>query len=101
MAGVSRTTVSFVLNGRADVKIPDETRRRVIDERDDECIGQKGQVVRLEIAPAKDAVDRTEPVSIAAVMQRIASRPVSSTLRSDSSACRAMNPRPGGRPLPG
>jgi LacI family transcriptional regulator len=31
MAGVSRTTVSFVLNERVDVKIPDETRRRVID----------------------------------------------------------------------
>jgi DNA-binding LacI/PurR family transcriptional regulator len=31
VAGVSRTTVSFVLNGRADVKIPDETRRRVVD----------------------------------------------------------------------
>ena len=30
-AGVSRTTVSFVLNGRADVKIPDTTRRRVLD----------------------------------------------------------------------
>jgi LacI family transcriptional regulator len=30
-AGVSRTTVSFVLNGRTDVKIPDETRRRVVD----------------------------------------------------------------------
>ena len=30
-AGVSRTTVSFVLNGRTDVKIPDETRRRVLD----------------------------------------------------------------------
>lgn len=29
-AGVSRTTVSFVLNGRTDVKIPDETRRRVL-----------------------------------------------------------------------
>jgi DNA-binding LacI/PurR family transcriptional regulator len=31
VAGVSRTTVSFVLNGRADVKIPDETRQRVVD----------------------------------------------------------------------
>jgi LacI family transcriptional regulator len=31
MAGVSRTTVSFVLNQRPDVKIPDETRRRVVD----------------------------------------------------------------------
>jgi DNA-binding LacI/PurR family transcriptional regulator len=31
LAGVSRTTVSFVLNGRTDVKIPDETRRRVLD----------------------------------------------------------------------
>ena len=30
LAGVSRTTVSFVLNDRADVKIPDETRRRVV-----------------------------------------------------------------------
>ena len=30
-AGVSRTTVSFVLNERADVKIPDDTRRRVRD----------------------------------------------------------------------
>ncbi len=30
-AGVSRTTVSFVLNRRADVKIPDETRQRVVD----------------------------------------------------------------------
>ena len=30
-AGVSRTTVSFVLNGRPDVAIPDETRRRVED----------------------------------------------------------------------
>lgn len=30
-AGVSRTTVSFVLNGRTDMKIPDETRRRVLD----------------------------------------------------------------------
>jgi DNA-binding LacI/PurR family transcriptional regulator len=30
MAGVSRTTVSFVLNDRVDVKIPDETRRRVV-----------------------------------------------------------------------
>ncbi|MEP6638559.1 MAG: LacI family DNA-binding transcriptional regulator [Chloroflexota bacterium] len=30
-AGVSRTTVSFVLNDRADVKIPNETRRRVFD----------------------------------------------------------------------
>jgi LacI family transcriptional regulator len=30
-AGVSRTTVSFVLNQRADMKIPDETRRRVVD----------------------------------------------------------------------
>jgi DNA-binding LacI/PurR family transcriptional regulator len=30
-AGVSRTTVSFVLNRRTDVKIPDETRRRVLD----------------------------------------------------------------------
>jgi LacI family transcriptional regulator len=29
-AGVSRTTVSFVLNGRQDVKIPEETRRRVM-----------------------------------------------------------------------
>jgi DNA-binding LacI/PurR family transcriptional regulator len=29
-AGVSRTTVSFVLNHRQDVKIPDETRRRVL-----------------------------------------------------------------------
>lgn len=29
-AGVSRTTVSFVLNGRTDVKIPDRTRRRVL-----------------------------------------------------------------------
>ncbi len=28
-AGVSRTTVSFVLNDRTDVKIPDETRQRV------------------------------------------------------------------------
>ena len=31
LAGVSRTTVSFVLNGRTDVKIPEETRRRVLD----------------------------------------------------------------------
>ena len=31
LAGVSRTTVSFVLNDRPDVKIPDETRRRVLD----------------------------------------------------------------------
>jgi LacI family transcriptional regulator len=30
-AGVSRTTVSFVLNHRADVKIPDGTRQRVVD----------------------------------------------------------------------
>jgi DNA-binding LacI/PurR family transcriptional regulator len=30
-AGVSRTTVSFVLNGRTDVRIPDDTRRRVLD----------------------------------------------------------------------
>ena len=30
-AGVSRTTVSFVLNGRMDMKIPTETRQRVID----------------------------------------------------------------------
>ena len=30
-AGVSRTTVSFVLNEREGVKIPDETRRRVLD----------------------------------------------------------------------
>ena len=30
-AGVSRTTVSFVLNGRTDVKIPTETRTRVLD----------------------------------------------------------------------
>lgn len=29
-AGVSRTTVSYVLNGRTDVSIPDETRARVI-----------------------------------------------------------------------
>lgn len=29
-AGVSRTTVSFVLNGKTDVKIPDETRQRVL-----------------------------------------------------------------------
>lgn len=29
-AGVSRTTVSFVLNGRADAKIPEVTRRRVL-----------------------------------------------------------------------
>jgi len=29
-AGVSRTTVSFVLNGRADVSIPAETRQRVL-----------------------------------------------------------------------
>ena len=31
MARVSRTTVSFVLNERAGVKIPDETRQRVLD----------------------------------------------------------------------
>jgi LacI family transcriptional regulator, galactose operon repressor len=31
LAGVSRTTVSFVLNDRVDVKIPEETRRRVKD----------------------------------------------------------------------
>jgi LacI family transcriptional regulator len=31
MAGVSRTTVSFVLNHRADVKIPAGTRQRVVD----------------------------------------------------------------------
>ncbi|HEU0242482.1 MAG TPA: LacI family DNA-binding transcriptional regulator [Candidatus Limnocylindrales bacterium] len=30
-AGVSRTTVSFVLNGRVDAGIPEETRRRVED----------------------------------------------------------------------
>ena len=30
-AGVSRTTVSFVLNGRSDVKIPDGTRTRPPD----------------------------------------------------------------------
>ena len=30
-AGVSRTTVSFVLNGRSDVKIPAETRVRVLE----------------------------------------------------------------------
>lgn len=30
-AGVSRTTVSFVLNGRTDVKIPPATRRRVTE----------------------------------------------------------------------
>ena len=30
-AGVSRTTVSFVLNGRSDVKIPTATRIRVIE----------------------------------------------------------------------
>lgn len=30
-AGVSRTTVSFVLNGRQDVKIPAATRRRVLE----------------------------------------------------------------------
>jgi LacI family transcriptional regulator len=30
-AGVSRTTVSFVLNGRADTGIPEETRLRVLD----------------------------------------------------------------------
>jgi len=30
-AGVSRTTVSFVLNGRADAKIPEATRRRVLE----------------------------------------------------------------------
>ena len=30
-AGVSRTTVSFVLNGRQDVKIPAETRQRVLE----------------------------------------------------------------------
>lgn len=29
-AGVSRTTVSFVLNGREDIKIPTETRQRVL-----------------------------------------------------------------------
>jgi LacI family transcriptional regulator len=29
-AGVSRTTVSFVLNGRTDVKIPNDTRQRVL-----------------------------------------------------------------------
>lgn len=29
-AGVSRTTVSFVMNDRTDVQIPDETRRRVL-----------------------------------------------------------------------
>ncbi len=29
LAGVSRTTVSFVVNGRSDVQIPPETRRRV------------------------------------------------------------------------
>ena len=29
-AGVSRTTVSFVLNGRTDVRIPTETRQRVL-----------------------------------------------------------------------
>jgi DNA-binding LacI/PurR family transcriptional regulator len=31
LAGVSRTTVSFVLNGRHDVSIPLATRRRVVD----------------------------------------------------------------------
>ena len=31
LAGVSRTTVSFVMNDRSDVKIPEETRRRVRD----------------------------------------------------------------------
>jgi len=30
-AGVSRTTVSFVLNGRADAKIPEATRERVLE----------------------------------------------------------------------
>ena len=34
-AGVSRTTVSFVLNDRADVKIPDATRRRVLEAADE------------------------------------------------------------------
>jgi len=34
-AGVSRTTVSFVLNDRADAKIPDATRRRVLDAADE------------------------------------------------------------------
>jgi LacI family transcriptional regulator len=31
LAGVSRTTVSFVLNARTDIKIPDGTRQRVFD----------------------------------------------------------------------
>lgn len=31
VAGVSRTTVSFVLNQRSDVKIPNKTRQRVVD----------------------------------------------------------------------
>lgn len=31
LAGVSRTTVSYVLNGRTDVSIPEETRQRVLD----------------------------------------------------------------------
>ena len=34
-AGVSRTTVSFVLNGRADAKIPEATRRRVLQAADE------------------------------------------------------------------
>lgn len=31
LAGVSRTTVSFVLNGRYDISVPLATRRRVVD----------------------------------------------------------------------
>lgn len=31
LAGVSRTTVSYVLNGRSDVSIPEETRQKVLD----------------------------------------------------------------------
>jgi DNA-binding LacI/PurR family transcriptional regulator len=30
-AGVSRTTVSYVLSGRTDVRVPEDTRRRIMD----------------------------------------------------------------------
>lgn len=74
-AGVSQSTVSFVLNGQEDMRISEETRKRVTD-----AVAEMGYRPRAAGRPPKDTGVRV----IGLMFDEIATSPfaaISSTLR--------------------
>jgi LacI family transcriptional regulator len=86
-AGVSRTTVSFVLNGRTDVRIPDDTRRRVLDAA--ERLGYHPHGPARQLAGGRSHV-------IALVLQQTPEQVAADAILADTLRGLASAARPGG-----